>query len=181
MDVSTVIRTQLRTLTVPYFDFHDLEQTGAIVVHELVADDVFAFFTTAHELHFPIQSIIPINAPQFAGDDALSCAANNTSGFNFRTITGKQQLSKHAIGCAFDINPKQNPYIKYDNMIEMFRIPTAGQYDERAPGTLTATHPLVTLLKQKGWTWGGDWTPDSGRVDYQHFEIVPGELADYLK
>ena len=29
---------------------------------------------------------------------------------------------------------------------------------------------LVVLMKNLGWQWGGDWMPESGRIDYQHFE-----------
>ena len=36
---------------------------------------------------------------------------NNTSCFNYRVVDGTSSLSKHAIGCAIDINPFYNPYV----------------------------------------------------------------------
>jgi poly-gamma-glutamate synthesis protein (capsule biosynthesis protein) len=150
-------------------------------MHSLVADTVQHFFSQALSLDFPIHSVIPIQDKQFNGDDALSCAANNSSGYNDRLITGSSLISKHAIGCAFDINPQQNPYIRYENTEKIYTIPERAQYDPDMPGTLSPAHPLVAFMKERGWTWGGDWTAQSGRIDYQHFEIVPPELAPLLR
>ena len=55
-------------------------------------------------------------------------------------------------------------------MKEVFRAPENGVYDPSAKGTLTSDHPLVLLMKELGWEWGGDWTPETGREDYQHFQ-----------
>ena len=82
-------------------------------------------------------------------------------------------MSNHARGLAFDINPVQNPYIKYNELgEELWRAPKHATYDESALGTLSTLHPLVILLKSKGWKWGGDWKKEEGPVDYQHFEKV---------
>jgi D-alanyl-D-alanine carboxypeptidase len=84
---------------------------------------------------------------------------------------GSEQLSKHSYGNAFDINPRQNIYIRYDEQNnEIYRIPKDGSCNPSAAGTLTQDHPLVLLMKDKGWTWGGNWGKEDGRVDYQHFE-----------
>ena len=79
-------------------------------------------------------------------------------------------MSKHAEGLAFDIKPVQNPFIKFDKSLnEMWRTPKDSLYNEESPGTLNSLHPLVIHMKSLGWEWGGDWTKDSGRIDYQHF------------
>ena len=123
-------------------------------------------------MKFPIKSVIPISHSKYKWDDILSCRDNNSSGFNYRHISGdSSRLSKHAHGLAFDINPIQNIYIKYDkNLKEVLRFPALGLYDKNILGTLILNHPLVALMKKLEWDWGGDWTPESGRVDYQHFE-----------
>ena len=103
----------------------------------------------------------------------MSCDDNNSSGFNYRFVMGTDRMSKHAMGLAFDINPVQNIYIKYDEkMNEVFRFPKGAVYNKNAIGTLTIDHSLVSLMKSLGWGWGGDWKPESGRVDYQHFEKI---------
>jgi hypothetical protein len=105
---------------------------------------------------------------QFEWDDDRSMAANNTSGFNYRPMTGDgtsaTRLSPHALGRAIDINPLLNPYIKG----EMIK-PDGAVYDPSRPGTITADSFIVKFLKKRGWTWGGDWT---SLKDYQHFEKI---------
>lgn len=174
------IQRELRVLEVLHQGFDRKLHTGQIVVHNLVTKDVSNFFRLAWKLKFPIRKIIPIS--QYNWDDVASCEDNNSSGYNFRRIAATGKLSKHAIGCAFDINPFMNVYIRYDeNGKEIDRLPHNGEYEPFVPGTLTADHPLVEFMIERGWTWGGNWTPDSGRVDYQHFEIVPPELAHYVQ
>jgi poly-gamma-glutamate synthesis protein (capsule biosynthesis protein) len=175
------IQDALVSVSVRYRDFSGREQVGNILLHNLVADTVHDFFVQALALRFPIHSVIPIQDERFNGDDALSCAANNSSGYNDRLITGSSLISKHAIGCAFDINPQQNPYIRYEHNEPIYTIPEPAEYNPSTPGTLNSEHPLVSYMKERGWTWGGDWTAESGRIDYQHFEIVPPELASFLR
>ena len=108
--------------------------------------------------------MIPISDSQFQGSDELSMKANNTSGFNYRNISGTQKRSNHALGRAIDINPLLNPYIK-DGTTQ----PTGAIYDSKRPGTITADSPVVIFLIERGWQWGGHWTD---RKDYQHFEKI---------
>jgi hypothetical protein len=96
-------------------------------------------------------------------------AQNISSGFNYRTIAGTTEVSLHGKGMAFDVNPRINPYIRYENGVQIIA-PHSASYNPKAPGTLHATHPLVVHMKSLGWEWGGDWLPQSGRVDYQHFQ-----------
>lgn len=161
-----------QVIEIEYLGFDEFLHRGQIVMNEKVVDDVKKFFETALELKFPIKKVIPISDNRYKWDDEVSCADNNSSGFNYRTITGKpHKISKHALGLAFDINPVQNVYVRYDkDLNEVHRIPPNTYYDPTAPGTLTADHVLVKLMKDLGWFWGGDWTPESGREDYQHFQ-----------
>ncbi len=39
-------------------------------------------------------------------------AADNTSAYNYRPLTGELKLFPHAYGRAVDINPKYNPYFE---------------------------------------------------------------------
>lgn len=166
----TEVLASLRVITVSYFGFDGHVHQGQIVMHAELQDDIVAFFDMALAMQFPIQKVIPISALLYMWNDETSCADNNTSGYNYRLIAGRNKLSKHALGRAFDINPVQNIFLKYENLVETFRFPQDGVYNIEAKGTLTSNHPLVVLLKSRGWEWGGDWTIESGRIDYQHFE-----------
>lgn len=161
----------IHVLDVVYFGYDAHIHRGQIAMHEQHVEDVQRFFECALDIQFPIEKVIPISHAKYHWDDELSCTDNNSSGFNYRIIMGTQRLSNHANGCAFDINPAHNIYIRYDAAgNEIYRLPKNGTYNEKIPGTLTAYHELVLLMKHRGWIWGGDWTKESGRVDYQHFE-----------
>lgn len=165
-----ILRAQ-EACDVAYIDFDGNEREGTIVAHQLVIDDIRALFVYMKEMSFPIAHIVPVSHPSIRWDDDVSVSLNNTSGFNYRTIAGTNRLSWHARGLAIDINPLQNPFIRFDeNGIEIFRAPKEGAYDVAAHGTLYTMHPVVHFLKQRDWEWGGDWDINSGRIDYQHFE-----------
>lgn len=165
------IVVSLEVLNVEYTGFDGTLHSGQITVRNNVVQDVTRFFATALEIGFPIEKVIPISNEKYVWNDEVSCDDNNSSGYNYRLIADTDRISKHAAGVAFDINPVQNIFVKYDaDLNEIARFPKDAVYDEQAPGTLTKEHPLVQLMKSLGWTWGGDWTPEDGRVDYQHFE-----------
>lgn len=168
-------------IDVMHYDFEGKIRRGQIIVHELAMPAVLAFFRLAFQLRFPIHSVIPINF--FGWIDEFSCAANNSSGFNMRNIEGTLSLlallSKHAIGCAFDINPRINGcLVKHEKSLMFQRmIPANGTYNPGTPGTLFEEHPLVQLMLSYKWVWGGKW---KFPVDNQHFQFVPEELAKFV-
>ena len=171
MEAPQDVLEQLECKEVTYYGYDGNIHQGQIVMNKKVMKDVVLFFEEAFKLQFPIKSVIPIADKKYRWNDEVSCDDNNSSGYNFRYIGGTIRMSKHAQGLAFDINPLQNPYIKYDeNVQELWRAPKHGTYDPSTPGTLFKEHPLVELLKSKGWAWGGDWKKEEGPIDYQHFE-----------
>lgn len=161
----------IEILVVEYLGFDDVIHSGQIAMSKSVSNEVKEFFELALKIRFPIEKVIPISNEKYKWDDVVSCDDNNSSGFNYRKVLGTNRMSKHSSGSAFDINPVQNIYVRYDkDLNETARYPKDGVYNENAKGTLTKNSPLVILMKNLGWDWGGDWTPESGRVDYQHFE-----------
>lgn len=169
-DCPADVRGRQVLLAVTYHGFDGRLHQGQIVVDRELADDVRAVFRVALDVRFPIQSVVPVSHPRFRKDrawsDDLSMAANNTSGFNYRPVTGGTGLSKHALGRAIDVNPLTNPYVKGTLVL-----PPGAKYDPDAPGALTADHPVTKAFLARGWTWGGNWT---SLKDYQHFEKPAG-------
>lgn len=162
---------------VDFYDFDGEMAEGVIVVDRDLARDVNDLFEEIFKDGFPIASAIPVADLQFEWDDDRSMRANNTSGFNYRPITGEARvsvgagtpvaaprLSAHALGRAIDINPLLNPYIKGDVVK-----PESAAYDPAIVGTIIADSFIVQFLKERGWAWGGDWT---SLKDYQHFEKI---------
>lgn len=166
------ILDSLGLMSVTYWSFDRREHVGQIVIAQTVMADVETFFQHAHEMKFPIAKIIPAADPKYNWDDEKMMADNNSSGFNHRNIAGTEEPSKHGCGWAFDINPVQNPYIRYENDKEIVQPPHA-EWNPDIAGTLHADHPLVRMMEGLGWEWGGNWTRESGRIDYQHFEKQP--------
>lgn len=157
----------LRTLTlvdVEYYSFDRRLHRGQIVVHKELAEDVRRIFRKIEALRFPVESVIPIRFDKPDNGTSMD-TLNNTYGFHYRpkATFRTARLSAHAYGRAVDINPFRNPAILRSGQ----RIPAAGRYDPRQPGTLTAVSPLVRIFRQLGWRWGGSW---ASVKDYMHFE-----------
>ena len=155
----------LRQLTIPYWDFNHKRATGLLIVHKDVAEEVAQIFRDLFAHDFLIQKMTP--AEEYDGDDNASMAANNTSAFNCRDVTGQPgKFSNHSWGRAIDINPLTNPYIKDDKVLP----PEGRRYLDRTlafPGSILADGFIVKRFAQSGWQWGGSW---ADRKDYQHFE-----------
>lgn len=161
------IRIRQRIVNVTYYGFDAKIHKGQLIVDEDLVQDVREVFALMLDSKFPIGSVIPLADPRFRKDgrwsDVLSMAANNTSAFNYRLITGRStELSMHAYGRAMDINPMQNPY-QSGGLV----LPRGAKYEPNVAGTLTADHPLVKAFLSRGWKWGGSWNSPK---DYQHFE-----------
>jgi len=157
------IKKNQRLVDVQYYSTDGMVHQGQIVIDQRLADDVTEIFTIAFQERFPFASVIPIS--QFDWSDDRSMASNNTSGFNYREVTGGKKLSHHAYGFAIDINPLLNPYIKND-----VTFLAGAVYNRDEPGTLTDDHIIVRAFLKLGWEWGGHW---QSLKDYQHFEKIP--------
>jgi len=167
------VLSQIVSLKVAYRDFSRTPHEGIIEVNRDRKDDVITFFKYAYYLNFPINEVGVSSDPRFNWDDNKLMAANVTSGFNYRTIAGTNTPSQHGIGRAFDVNPRQNPYITLDDQGNPVVAPNGAQWLIGAPGTLHKDHPLIQLMTSRGWTWGGNWTLqdlDGAVIDYQHLQ-----------
>jgi hypothetical protein len=154
----------LRLVTVTYAGFDGDSRTGELIMHKNAADEIVGIFKELYDARFPIERIELVDS--YGADDSLSMAANNTSAFCYRTVSGSQSLSKHAYGYAIDINPVQNPYV-YGSYVS----PEAGrEYTDRSdvrPGMIVEGDAAHRAFASRGWTWGGDWR---NTIDYQHFQ-----------
>lgn len=156
----------LRYVTLAHWDMAGAAVTGELVVHADVADSVVAVFGELFALGFPIASMRLVD--DFGGSDDASMAADNTSAFNCRAITGGTSWSEHAYGRAIDVNPVENPYVRSSGRAA----PRAGQsFVDRhaAPGVIQADDAVVRAFAAHGWQWGGYWDYP---IDYQHFSTT---------
>lgn len=162
------IRRDQVVLVVNYFDFDGLNHQGQLVIHKDLAEDVKDWFELAAKLKFPIHKVAPAASYDF--DDNRLMAENITSGFNFRQIAGTDELSPHATGRAFDVNPALNPYSHFVDG-NLVIDPPGAVYRPGEPGVLDAGHELVKFLQKRGWFWGGEWTVERDKkCDLHHFD-----------
>ncbi len=156
--------SDLRRLTLTYRGFDGADHTGELVVAAAVAEDVVAIFRQLYAQSYPIASMRLVD--DFGGDDDASMAANNTSAFNCRPVTGGGGFSEHSYGTAIDVNPVQNPYVDGSTVL-----PPAGRAAldrPDAPGVIHDGDPVVLAFAAHGFAWGGDWRSP---IDYQHFSV----------
>ena len=155
----------LRILRMAHLGFDGRVHAGELVVHEDHAGDVLGVFRSLFETGFPIERMELVD--EYEGDDDLSMAANNTSGFNCRPSTGSPgEWSQHSYGLAIDINPVQNPYVAKNGDVDPPKGAAYADRSTKAPGVIHRNDSVVQAFARIGWEWGGDWTSSK---DYQHF------------
>jgi hypothetical protein len=141
-------------------------RNGKLVVAAVRAGAVTEVFQTLYEERFPIERMEMVE--EYGGDDNASMAANNTSAFNCRPVTGGSSYSEHSYGHAIDINPLVNPYVKGSTVLPPGGVPYVDRSKDAA-GMIHAGDEVVTAFNRIGWVWGGTWT---SLKDYQHFSAT---------
>ena len=159
--------SDLKYLEVTHVGFDGRAHTGELVVHTDAAEPALTAFRLMYETRFPIQRVALID--EVGGSDDAAMAANLTTAFNCRRVTGGSAWSEHAYGRAIDINPVQNPYISSSGSV----LPSAGaaHTDRSVPaiGLIVEGGPVVSAWDSVGWHWGGRWQTIK---DYQHFSAT---------
>lgn len=161
---ATISLQELRYLRLSYIDFEGNMQVGELVCNKLIANDLLAIFRELYSARYPIRSIRLID--DFGGSDDASMAADNTSCFNYRPVSGGKSLSKHALGLAVDINPLENPYVRNETVLPSNATAFVNR-EESFPHKIDKTDLCYQLFIDRGFAWGGNWR---SLKDYQHFE-----------
>jgi poly-gamma-glutamate synthesis protein (capsule biosynthesis protein) len=155
---------ELRLLRVDHWGLDGRVHRGELIVHRDHARRVLAVMGKLFTAGYPIQRLRLVDA--YRASDDRSMAANNTSAFNCRRVSGSSRWSEHAFGRAIDVNPLRNPYVTSGGRVS----PPAGRpYADRArraAGMIHGGDTVVRAFAAAGWRWGGYW---SGSKDYQHF------------
>jgi hypothetical protein len=156
----------LRRITVTHVGFDGADHQGVLIVHADWAEELVGVFAALHTARLPIERMEPVDV--YGGSDDASGAANNTSAFNCRAVTGGTGWSRHAFGRAIDINPVQNPYVTAAGLV----LPPGSEAyaADRTPttGVIVEGDVVVTAFDAIGWRWGGRWADP---VDHQHFDV----------
>ena len=163
-DTAKISISQLRYLTLPYYDFEGDIKLGEMVCNKAIANDLLHVFKALFSQAYPICSIRLVD--DFGASDEASMQANNTSCFNYRTVAGTKRLSRHAFGMAVDINPLQNPCVRGNRILPS----TATEFVDRSkdfPHKIDKDDFCKEVFTSYGFRWGGRWR---SMKDYQHIE-----------
>lgn len=158
----------LRYLQVLYYDFHGNSAKGELICNKAIAQDLIDIFRELYEAKYPIERIRLVDV--YSANDQLSMADNNTSCFNYRTVSGKSTISKHGRGMAIDINPIYNPYVTTRKGKVHIEPGEGKRFIDRKKDfahKIDKNDLCYRLFIQHGFRWGGDWKYSK---DYQHFE-----------
>jgi len=157
---------ELRAVDVSFWGYDGRVRTGRLIVAASLADQMVGIMRDLYDARFPIERIEPVDV--YGGDDDQSMAANNTSAFNCRPVTGGLAWSEHSYGRAIDVNPLVNPYVRGSTVLP----PGGAPYADRgldAPGMIHGGDEVVEAFAARGWQRGGYW---SSSKDYQHFSTT---------
>ena len=158
---------QLSYLRLMYVDFDGtVHDDGEMIVHHTLAEEVLNIFAELYDIRYPLTSVRLVDDYGEVADDNLSMAADNTSSFCYRKVTGSGTLSRHSYGAAIDINPMRNPYIRKDGSVSP---PNGKKYADRSkdfPGKIDRNDECYKIFRKYGWEWGGTFKKEK---DYQHF------------
>ncbi len=151
-----------------HYDFQAQIQEGELICNQAIAQDLVEIFCELFENQYPIEKIRLIDV--YNADDEASMADNNTSCFNYRTVSGSTKLSNHSYGRAIDINPLYNPYVRTRDGKELISPDNAVPYADRSadfPYKIDREDLCYRLFTAHGFEWGGAWNSSK---DYQHFQ-----------
>lgn len=157
--------SSLRLLQLNYWGFDGKVHRGELILRDAAVSKMITVWTSTFASKFPIRQMRRVDV--FGGSDVKSMAADNTSAFNCRRVTGDPySLSPHSYGWAIDINTVENPYLAANGVW----YPSNGlAYRNRSvsrPGMLFASSVATKALVAQGYFWGAGWA----KPDYQHFE-----------
>jgi hypothetical protein len=159
--------SDLRVLTLTYWGFDGAVHTGKLMVHASAVRPVAHAMRRLFQAHFPIRRMQLVEA--WGASDDRSMAADNTSAYNGRQVPGFPGVwSEHAKGTAIDIDPLENPMIRWSEVSP----PNGAHYVDRSlrlPGMIHADDVVVRAFAEVGWKWGGDY---HSLKDYQHFSAT---------
>lgn len=160
--------SSLRRIRVPYYDWAGNPRLGNLVARAGAVADLKAVFKRGFGKHFPIRRIDPVDV--WRGSDVRAMAADNTSAFNCRKVTGNPyRLSQHSYGNAVDINTRENPYVTSSRVYPSGARTFLRRSDARK-GMILKHGPIARGMRAHGWPWGARWA----HPDYQHFSSNGG-------
>ena len=162
----------IESVSYTHLGFDGKVKEGELIVNKKIAKKTVKVFYALYQKRYRIERMRLID--DYGANDEKSMAANNTSAFNYRVISGTTKLSNHSYGMAIDINPRINPWVKGNKVS-----PANGKvYKQRKTSKCKGKYKrymihkndtAYKIFKKYGFSWGGEWRSSK---DYQHFDCL---------
>lgn len=192
-----ILLKDLAYIKLLHYGYDGKVRVGELIIHKAILDDIREIFSKLFAAKYQIYSMRLIDDFWIDNDtnksDRNSILNNNSSSFCFRSIIGKDKLSKHALGIAIDINPLSNPYTPR-NKDGSFDTSSLSEYEkdvlknreEKAlnnPHIITLGDYICKTFASVGFECGGIWPLQSNlrACDWQHFEPNASKLKEVMK
>ncbi len=120
-----VAPAQLRRIRLTYWGFDGKAHSGALDVHADAVQEIVQVFRKLYGARFPIRRLRPVDA--YGADDRRSMAADNTSAFNCRFVSGTRRWSAARLRPGDRRQPGREPL--------RGRRPSAASRGSRLPGS----------------------------------------------
>ncbi len=180
-----------------HYGYDGKVKVGELIIHKAILEETREVFSKLFEEKYQINSMRLIDDFWVSGDtdktDRNSVLNNNSSSFCFRSIVGKGNLSNHALGIAFDINPLSNPYTPR-NSDGTFDVSLLFEYEKSAlidrkekaksdPHIITLGDQICCAFDSVGFECGGIWPQQSTlwSCDWQHFEPNASKITQVME
>ncbi|MDR1026094.1 MAG: M15 family metallopeptidase [Lactobacillus sp.] len=148
---------QMVLVDVRYYGVDSRVHHGQIMANKKIENDIKVIFYKFLEYKFVVEKCVPMSF--YSWDEEKAMQDNNTYSFCY----GKNKDDKNNLGLALDINPRFNPLIKEDGLLQ----PKNGDYNVERSGTFAVNSNVVKFIEALGFVWGrGDKDVD----DMHHFE-----------
>ncbi len=172
-------RSSLRVLRINYWSFGGYRYRGEMVLSAAVVNRAAGALRDMYNGGYPIRRMYRVDRFGWSkklhgGNDYASMRADNTSGFNCRSVVNKPGvLSPHARGRAIDVNTWENPYRSATGLV-----PNTWWASRSHPRIAwrSSSHPVVKIWRAHGfrWTYG---TGDSQHVDGRVTTTLTGSFT----
>lgn len=177
----------LKYIKLVHYNYEKRIQVGELIVNKKITKQVKNIFKYLFEIEYEINSMVLIDrlwVNNSNDSDRNSVLNNNSSCFCYRKVITSNNLSKHALGLAIDINPYDNPFVprnkegkldsSYLTLYEKEMLIDRQKKSKTNKHIITLNDEICKIFIKNGFEYGGDWPnySDEWPLDYQHFEYI---------
>lgn len=142
---------------------------GELICHEYIAQDLLEIFYELYRNEYRIGKVTLLET--YDGNINAAWADNNSFCLGYTGETTKDNVSKHTLGLAVDINPLYNPVVGFDSEGNEAVTPAEAisyaERDKSFPYKITEADLCYKLFSEHGFTWGGNSNSEKAYMQFR--------------